>query len=57
MPGPVSYTEDTVYHVVMAGLNDRNLKQLCMAQALLNNVKNINHLVEFCDANESGKLG
>ena len=26
---PVSYTKDTVYHVVMAGLSDRELQQRC----------------------------
>ena len=50
---PVSYTEDTAYHVVIAGLTDRNLQQLCTAQAFLNN-KNINHLFEFCNAYENG---
>ena len=41
----------------MAGLNDRNLQQLCTTQTLLNNAKNINHLVEFCNAYENVQLG
>ena len=53
---PVSYTKDTVDHVVMTGLNDRNLQQLCTTHTLLNNAKNTNHLVEFCNAHENGKL-
>ena len=53
----VSYTEDTVYHVVMAGLSDRELQQRCTTQALLNNVKNINKLIKFCNGHESSKLG
>ena len=44
---PVCYTEATLYHIVMAGLNDRDLQQHCTAQALLGNVTNINQLVEF----------
>ena len=53
----VSYTEDTVYHIVKAGLSDLYLQQKCVAQALLNDVKNINKLIEFCNAHESSKLG
>ena len=34
----------------MAGLNDRDLQQLCTAQIFLN------HLVEFCNAYDNGKL-
>ena len=53
----VSYTEDTVYHIVMAGLSDRDLQHKCATHALLNNVKNINKLIEFCNAHKSSKLG
>ena len=53
----VCYTEATVYQVVMAGLTDTNLQQRCSAQALLGNVTNINQLVDFCNAHDSGKLG
>ena len=40
----------------MAGQNDHDLQQLCTGQALLNNAKNINHLVKFCNAYENKKL-
>ena len=53
---PFFYIKDTVYHVVMAGLNNRDLQQLCTTQVFLNNAKNVNHLVEFCNAYEIGKL-
>ena len=53
----VSYTVDTVYHIVMASFSDRYLQQCCTTQPLLNNVKNINNLVKYCNAHESGKLG
>ena len=53
---PVSYTEDTTYDVVMAGLNDCDLRQLCTAQAFLKSAKNINNLIEFCDAYSNEKL-
>ena len=42
---PASYTKDTVDHVVMAGLNYRDLQQCCMTHPLLNNAKNTIHLV------------
>ena len=46
----LSYTKDTVYHIVMAGLSNRDLQQKCATQALLNNVNNIKKLIEFCNA-------
>ena len=45
-----------VYSIVMASLKDHELHQKCTTNALLNNVENISNLVEFCNANESGKL-
>ena len=53
----VNYTEETVYHVVLAGLRDRELQSRCTAQALLKNIKDISSLVAYCTAEESGKLG
>ena len=53
----VSYLEETVYHVVLAGIRDRELQEACTTQALLGNIKDINTLVEFCTAKESGQLG
>jgi len=53
----VSYTEETVYHVVLAGLRDRDLQERCTAQALLKNITNIFSLVAYCSAEESGRLG
>ena len=52
----VSFLEETVYHVVLAGLRDRELQEACTTQALLGNVKNISTLIEFCTAKESGQL-
>ena len=52
----VSFLEETVYHVVLAGLRDRELQEACTTQALLGNVKNIVTLVEFCTAKESGQM-
>ena len=53
----VSYLEETVYHVVLAGIRDRELQEACTTQALLGNIKDITTLVEFCTAKESGQLG
>jgi hypothetical protein len=52
----VSYLEETVYHVVLAGLRDRDLQEACTTQALLRNITNIATLVDFCTAKESGHL-
>ena len=53
----VSYLEETVYHVVLAGIRDSELQEACTTQALLGNIKDISSLVEFCTAKESGQLG
>ena len=52
----VSFLEETVYHVVLAGLRDRELQEACTTQALLNNIKDISSLVDFCSAKESGQM-
>ena len=52
----VSFLEETVYHVVLAGLRDRELQEACTTQALLSNIKDISSLVEFCSAKESGQM-
>ena len=53
----VSFMEETVYHVVLAGLRDRDLQAQCTSQALLKQTMDINTLVNFCSAEESSKLG
>ena len=53
----VSYLEETVYHVVLAGLRDKELQEACTTQALLGNIKDISTLIEYCTAKESGNLG
>merc|ERR1712240_353401 len=52
----VSFAEATVYHVVLAGLNDRELQSRCTAQALLGHITDINTLVAYCTAEESSKV-
>ena len=52
----VSYLEEKCYHVVLAGLWDRDLQERCNAQALLKNIKDLSSLVQFCAAEESGHL-
>ena len=53
----VSYLEETVYHVVLAGLRDRDLQERCTAQALLQNITDLQSLVAYCTADESGRIG
>ena len=52
----VSFLEETVYHVVMAGLRDREMQERCLAAAILKTIKDISSLVEFCSAEESGRM-
>ena len=54
---PVSYLDETVYHVVLAGLRDKDMQEACTTQALLGNIKDIATLIEYCSAKESGQLG
>ena len=53
----VSYLEETCYHVVLAGLRDEDLQERCTTQALLSKITDLKSLVDFCTAEESGKLG
>ena len=53
----VSYLEETVYHVVLAGLRDRDLQERCTSQALLKNITDLKSLVAYCTADESGRIG
>ena len=53
----VSYLEETVYHVVLAGLRDRDLQERCTSQALLQNITDLKSLVAYCTADESGRIG
>ena len=52
----VSFLEETVYHVVMAGLRDRDMQERCLSAAILKTITDINSLVEFCSAEESGRM-
>ena len=52
----VSFLEETVYHVVMAGLRDREMQDRCLSAAIMKTIKDINSLVEFCSAEESGRM-
>ena len=51
----VTFVEETVYHVVLAGLYDREMQERALSAAILKTIKDINSLVEFCSAEESGK--
>ena len=51
----VSFMEETVYNVVLAGLRDREMQERCLAAAYMKTVTNIQELVQFCSAEESSK--
>ena len=52
----VSFLEETVYHVVLAGLRDREMQERCLSVAILGRISNIASLVEHCGAEESGRM-
>ena len=51
----VSFMEETVYNVTLAGLRDREMQERCLAAAYMKTVTNIQELVQFCSAEESSK--
>ena len=51
----ISFLDETVYHVVLAGLFDRDMQERALSAAILKTIKDINSLVEFCSAEESGR--
>ena len=52
----VSFLEETVYHVLMAGLRDRDRQERCLSVAILKTITDINSLVEFCSFEESERM-
>ena len=54
-PTNVSFSEETVYHVVLAGLRDRDMQEKCLAAAYMKTVTNLPQLVQFCSAEESSR--
>ena len=51
----VTFIEETVYNVVLAGLYDRDMQERAISAAILKTIKDINSLVEFCSAEESSR--
>ena len=51
----VSFLDETVYHVVLAGLHDRDMQERALSAAILKTIKDTPSLVEFCSAEESGR--
>ena len=49
----VSFLEETCYHVVLAGLQDVNLLEKVLTQAMLNNVTDLPSLITYTSAEES----
>jgi len=53
----VSFTEETCYHVVLAGLHDLTMKERALTQAMMNTITDLPTLVTWCTADEGGRLG
>ena len=51
----VTFIEETVYNVVLAGLYDSGMQERAISAAILKTITDINSLVEFCSAEESGR--
>ena len=52
---PVSFLDETVYHVVLAGLHDSDMQERALSAAILKTITDTASLVEFCSAEESGR--
>lgn len=51
----VSFTEETCYHVVLAGIHNEELREKVLTQAMVGSVKNLSTLIEYATAEESSK--
>ena len=52
----VSFSEETVLNVVMAGLHDPDIRERALTAAYMKRISNLKQLVEFCSAEEATKL-
>ena len=48
----VTFLDETVYHVVLAGLQDRDMQERALSAAILKTITDISSLVEFCSAED-----
>ena len=53
----VTFSEETCFHVVMAGICDQEMKEKALTQAMMETITDLNSLVKWCTADESGRLG
>ena len=53
----VTYCEETCFHVVLAGICDQDMKERALTQAMMETITDLNSLVKWCTADESGRLG
>ena len=52
----VSFMEETVYHVVMSGISDKELREKVLTQAMLTNVRDLPTLLNYVTAEESARV-
>ena len=48
--------EETVYHVVMSGIIDKDLKEKVLTRAMLTNVRDLSSLLNYVTAKESARV-
>ena len=53
----VNFSEETCFHVVLAGICDQDMKERALTQAMMETITDLNSLVKWCTADESGRLG
>ena len=51
----ISFTEETCYHVVLAGIHNEELREKILSQAMVGSVKNMSTLLEYAAAEEAAK--
>lgn len=52
----VSFLEETVYNVTLAGLRDQDMQERCLAAAYMKTIGNVTELVKFCSADKASRI-
>lgn len=52
----VSFSDETCYHQVLAGLSDQSMKERALTQAMMGTITDLDSLVKWCTADEAGRL-
>ena len=52
----MSFLEETVCNVTLAGLGNQKMQEKCFAAAYMKSISNVQQLVQFCSADEASKI-